>query len=206
MCEAPGLSRYNPIEHLWSSCSKFLAGVQLPPCLPGETTPPAQQNIPEEEKNEKERVVFSNALDRIDQYWDGKVHDGFRISSQAMKPGDHFETDESDYTAVQNMFSSSLRKIREDEDIGKLVDEWKYYVRHMDRRRSFVCFRKRSCGDADCDCNSELVAKEIRNIPMGGNWLFSPITPDPDHPDHYQTFHQLQNALVFSTPDQHLKD
>lgn len=32
-CMPAGLSRYNPIEHLWSPCSKFLAGVSLPACL-----------------------------------------------------------------------------------------------------------------------------------------------------------------------------
>ncbi len=26
---APGFSRYNPIEHAWSPCSKYLAGVSL---------------------------------------------------------------------------------------------------------------------------------------------------------------------------------
>ena len=32
-----GLSRYNPIEHLWLSCSHWLAGVSIPLCLPGES-------------------------------------------------------------------------------------------------------------------------------------------------------------------------
>ena len=213
-CYPAGLSRYNPIEHLWSPCSKYLAGVQLSPCFPDETTPPALQNIPDEEKNEKEKVVFSHALDKVDQYWDGKVHDGFRITSQGIKPtvpGDGGENSpsESDYNAVQNMFSSSLRSLNENEEAAKLLDEWKYYIQHMDRRRGFVCFRKGSCGDAECDCmdsERELVAKEVGKVPMGEKWLFPPITPDQNHPDHYQTFHQLQNALSFSMPDQHLKD
>ena len=60
-----GLSRYNPIEHLWSPCSKFMAGVSLPACLPGENAAPAQQSLPDEEKYEKEQKVFNNALDRL---------------------------------------------------------------------------------------------------------------------------------------------
>jgi len=62
VCEPAGLSRFNPIEHLWSPLSRFLAGVQLPSCLPGETIPPAQQNIKEPEKSEKERKVLTMLL------------------------------------------------------------------------------------------------------------------------------------------------
>jgi len=63
VCHAPGLSRYNPIEHLWSPCSKWLAGVSLLACLPGEDRPPSQQSLSEEEKSAKEKQVFANALD-----------------------------------------------------------------------------------------------------------------------------------------------
>ena len=81
VCHAPGLSRYNSIEHLWSPCSKWLAGVSLLAYLPGEDTPPLQQSLTSEEQHEKEKQVFSNALDALDSYWNGKVHDGFRITS-----------------------------------------------------------------------------------------------------------------------------
>ena len=80
-CMPAGLSRYNPIEHLWPPCSKFLAGVSLPACLPGESTPAALQSLPAEEKDEKEQMVFDKALDKLDMYRDGKIDDGFRISS-----------------------------------------------------------------------------------------------------------------------------
>lgn len=206
VCEAPGLSRYNPIEHLWSPCSKFLAGVQLSPHLPDESVAPASQNIPAEEKAEKEKVVFSNALDRLDQYWDGKIHDGFKITSKGMKPGEEDDISMDDYSAVQDMLGSSLRNIRENEDARKLLDEWKYYVRHMDRRRGLVCFRKGCCNDPECDCmDSAPVAVKVGKVPSGDKWLFPPINPDPEHPDHYQTFQQLLTALRYSEPDQHMK-
>lgn len=61
-CMPPGLSRYNPIEHVWSPCSKLFAGVSLPACLPGEKRPPAKQSIPSVEKLQKELTVFKNPL------------------------------------------------------------------------------------------------------------------------------------------------
>ena len=67
-CYAPGLSRYNPIEHLWSPCSKWLAGVSLPACLPGECSAPALQSLAAEELARKEKQVFSNALDALDGF------------------------------------------------------------------------------------------------------------------------------------------
>jgi len=82
VCHVPGLSRYNPIEHLWSPCSKWLAGVSFLACLPGEDRPPSQQSLSEEEKSAKEKQVYTNALNALDSYWNGKVHDGFRITSK----------------------------------------------------------------------------------------------------------------------------
>jgi hypothetical protein len=65
-CFPAGLSHFNPIEHLWSSCSQWLAGISLPDCLPGETTSPQQTNLTVENRLEKEQMVFDNALERLD--------------------------------------------------------------------------------------------------------------------------------------------
>jgi len=75
VCHAPGLSRYNPIEHLW------LAGVSLSACTEGESVPPAYQTISPTEKEEKEKLAFEKALSELNGYWDGKTHDGFHVTS-----------------------------------------------------------------------------------------------------------------------------
>ena len=90
-CMPADLSRYNPNEHRWSPCTKFLAGESLSACLPGESTPAAQQSLPAKEKDEKKQKVFDNALERLNMYWEGKVHDGFRISSRGVILGEHVE-------------------------------------------------------------------------------------------------------------------
>jgi hypothetical protein len=208
-CMPAGLSRLNPIEHLWSPCSKFLAGVSLPACLPGEHDPPAQQNLPQAEKSEKERRVFENALEQLNMYWNGKVHDGFRITSKPVVDPvvDSDSDDQGDYELVKGMLNSSTRAINDEIKQEKLA-EWKFYSKHMDRRCGLVCFKKGSCGDPACKCTGgdrgEIRATSVWKIPHGEKWLFPPITPDPNHPGHYMTLHQLEKSLAFSNPDQHL--
>lgn len=153
VCNAPGLSRYNPIEHLWSSCSRWLAGVSLPDHLPGEKPPPQLIHLSQEERLEKEQQVFDNALDRLDMYWEGKLHDGFRVTSVGMTsklPG--YEKTYTDYDMVKQMFDSSLRTIQNSDDLSKIRDEWRHMVKHMDRRHGVLVFRKLSCEDASCSC------------------------------------------------------
>ena len=134
-CYAPGLSRYNPIEHLWSPCLKWLAGVSLPACLRDECSAPALQSLSTEELARKEKQVFSNALDVLDGYWNGKIHDGFQVTSVGVKEGEnvHFVPPLKDFDAVKEMQKSSLRTIRRDTAKSKLLHEWQYYVKHMDR-------------------------------------------------------------------------
>ena len=119
-------------------------------CLPGKDTPPLQQSLTSEELHEKEKIVFSNALDALDSYWNGKVHDGFRITTKGITEP-HIDQ-YTDFYTVKDTLKGSLKSIRESEEKTKLLDEWKYFVKHMDRGRGFVCFRKGICDDHMCDC------------------------------------------------------
>lgn len=52
-----------------------------------------------------------------------------------------------------------------------------------------------------CDCRkNEVQAVNIMKLPVSRRWAFPPITPDPQHLDHYMTFRQLTTALKFSNP------
>ena len=195
ICFPPGLSRYNPIEHLWSPCSKWLAGVSIPACLPDETVPPTLQSIDAEQRAEKERAVFNNALDRLNMYWNGNVHDNFRVSSIGIQgtDGSHDrQLKHTDFEEVREMFKAPMKSIKSDKQKCKLLEEWRYYVKHMDRRWGLVCFRKGACGDISCDCTTvEMSAKNVMKLPNSDRWLIPPITPDPENPGHYMTFRQL---------------
>lgn len=205
-CYAPGLSQYNPIEHKWFRCSKWLAGVSLPACLLGENVPPAQQFIEVDEKAEKERMVIKNALDKLNSYWNGKVHNSFKVISVGVNDDDVVPR-YKDYTDVKEMFGCSLRAIKSNPSQTKLLEEWRYLVKHMDKRWGLVCFRKGSCGDIDCKCmETGIQATDVMKIPYSDRWSLPPITPDPENPGHYKTFRQQLPSLVFSQPDEHLKE
>jgi len=131
VCHAPGLSRYNPIEHLWAPCSKWLAGVSFSPCVEGENTPPPYQTISAAEKEEKEKLVFEKALSDLNSYWDGKTHDGFHVTSRGVTEA--YLTQYKDFGEVKEMLKSSNRAIKASKQKEELLDEWKYYIKHMDR-------------------------------------------------------------------------
>ena len=78
---APGQSRVNSIEHVWSSCSRWLTGVSLSPYLPGKSCVPAEQRIPADERNGGSVL---NALESLITYCDVKWHDGFWITFEAI--------------------------------------------------------------------------------------------------------------------------
>ena len=105
------------------------------------------------------------------------------------------------------MLKSSNRAIKACKQKEELLDEWKYYVKHMDRRRGLVCFCKGVCNVRLCDCSKNTVhVINLMKLPVGEKWAFPPITPDSKNPKHYMTFDQLKSSLSFSNPDQHLKD
>ena len=174
-------------------------------CLPGETVPPPQQRLPAEEKVEKTNAVSHNALDSLNAYWDGKVYDGFKVTSVPVYNDD--DSMYKDYQDVKKLLNSSLKTIRGDRALCDLLSEWLFFVKHMDRRNGMVAFRKSACGDSTCVCMENAVeATRVWQLPTSPKWLFPPITPDPEHPGHYMTLNQLATTPHehISSPDQHL--
>ena len=62
-----------------------------------------------------------------------KIHDGFRISSRSVTRGEHGGTT-GRYEITKKMFQSSMRGIRDDEQLSSILEEWKYISKHMDQR------------------------------------------------------------------------
>jgi len=109
-----------------------------------------------------------------------------------------------DFSTVKDTLQGSLKSTRESEEITKILDEWKC---SMDRRRGFVCFHKSIYDKHACECKrNEIRAVNIMKLPVSKRWAFPPITPDPQHLNHYMTFDKLRKALKFSSPDEHLKE
>ena len=132
------------------------------------------------EKSAKEKQVFTNTLNALDSYWNGKVHDGFQITSKGVT--EPYPDQYRDFSTVKYTLQGSFKFIRESEVKSKVLNEWKYFMKHMDRRRGFVCFRNGICDDHACDCKRNKVrALNIMKLPVSRRWAFPPITPDPQH-------------------------
>jgi len=102
------------------------------------------------------------------------------------------------------MLKSSKKSIKACKQKEELLDEWKYCIKHIDRRQGFVCFRKGVYNDRSCDYSKNMVhAINLMKLSIGKKWSFPPITKDPEY---YMTFNQLKSSLSFSNPDEHLKD
>lgn len=198
-CEAPYSSRYNPIEHKWSPLSKYLAGVQLSACLPGEDKPPCEQGgLTENEIKYKEEKVFHKALDELNDYWDGKIHGGFKIKSVPMKTGKNLEISYTeiydDYEEVKEFFDTCLTTVLKNKKQRALLEEWRELSKHMERRPGMLVFKK-----PGCQIENDITPK----LPKSEKWLLiPPLTPDSSNPGHYKTYEQLSESTQFSPVEQ----
>ena len=137
------------------------------------------------------------------------MRDNFRVSSISVRgtDGSHDRRlKHTDFEEVREMFKAPMKSIKSDKQKCKLLGEWRYYVKHTDRRSGVVCFQKGACSGMYCDCTTvEMNGKNVMKLPNSERWLIPPITPDPENPGHYMTFRQLSKELAFNSPDQHMK-
>ena len=105
-----------------------------------------------------------------------------------------------DKSDVKDMLGSSLRAIKSNPSLMELLEEWCFLVSEM-------CSRKGACGDNECKClETGRQATELMKIPCNYRWPVPPITLDLGNPGHYKTFRHQTTSLVFSTPDEPLKE
>ena len=70
------------------------------------------------------------------------------------------------------MLKSSYKAIKAFKQKEGLLDEWKYYVKYIDRRWGFVCFCNGVCNDKSCDCSKNTIcAINLMKLPVGLSYL-----------------------------------
>ena len=188
---APKHSRYNPIEHAWSPLTKWLAGVTIPITLEGESIPPFNQNIPQEEKEQKTKKVFQNAINTCAKFWRGRTFNNFPIHVKEIDI-DSFYTVHKDHDILKQFTNCSKKKAVE--DFGGLLSEYTFFIKHLVRKHYQYQFLK--CTDTECmHCrNLPIKAKKtVEYIQRCGGTLPSPIRDDL-YQGHYKTFLQMFNS------------
>ena len=125
--------------------SNNLSGVVFEATVEGENKPPCQQtDIAEDERLNKEAMVFNTALDELSAYWKNVTFDGFDISVEPV----HCREDQlvwNDYDKVKEFLSCPLNQLHK---YPELTAEFKQMFLHLDRHLNEIVFVK--CNDGSC--------------------------------------------------------
>ena len=102
-----------------SPLSNKLSGVVFSPQIDGESKPPSQQGkITKEELRRKEKIVFDNAINQLQQHWANSSFDDLPISVTPVLCGENpLLWDDYDY--VKEYLSCPLNSIHKFADLTK---------------------------------------------------------------------------------------
>ena len=140
---------------MWSPVSNALAGVILSSCIPGETVPPAKQStksLSPVEREQKEAIVFNNAMQSCADHWKDLTFDGFPVNATVVKCNED-ELKFKDYETIKEFLSCPLRDLHKFSQLKKEFDEM---LKHVDRHLNELVFTK--CSNEKC-CGSWISKK-----------------------------------------------
>ena len=179
-CYAPGHSRFNAIERLWAILTKWLIGVILPIDILGE--------VPDENSDEWLKVL-DQAASLCAKFWDGKFHDGFKVSAQTFLSTDPLLEDlKKSHSMLNEFVYASAKKIKETPHLLNLQNDYKFFVRHCNRKAYQIEFIR--CHEDSCTHCSTLPKRENEFLDLINE--FGGSCPEPEKsllfPGHYATF------------------
>ncbi|CAF3281461.1 unnamed protein product [Rotaria sp. Silwood2] len=186
---APGNSRYNPIERMFSHLTDLIANVII-------DLDPTFSNINHQ---------LDSALIELNKYWHTKKYDKFKIDCRSV-----FSVNGNSFDGHQELkdtlLKSSIKHIMNEEN-DNIRFNLQLYLRHCVRSSYYVSFIK--CTDSTCvHCSRHPVRakKTIELLRSCGNYL--PWPQMTLHKYHYDTFLQRTYALLAgennAVPDQQL--
>ncbi|XP_077867443.1 uncharacterized protein LOC144356671 [Saccoglossus kowalevskii] len=198
----PGYSAYNMIERGWSTLSKKLAGVVLPDKLPGDSTSPHQQRLPDSERKKKEVQVFNNAMECLQNYWSNVKHGSYPVTPQYESCDGVVNRVYNDYDRVHKLVQGGgAKKLREPQN-AEILAEMKMMIAHVERRIGTLCFTK--CQNQSCDhCSSNPVrAHDVMQF-LRTYGLPSPVSSN-EYEGHFQTFIEASSSRIPEIPNAHM--
>lgn len=184
---APGDSRFNMIERIWSIINTHFAGVTLPITLPGETKAPWLQDIPEEEKERKTDQVFWNANTLACKYLTNKKQNGFSITPHAENALGYEENKQHD--ALKNLLNNITKSKLTDPKYVPLIKEYQFYMKHCIKRHYYLQFSK--CQECNyCKENPVRATNFFATLKSLGGSIPGPVVSEV-YKGHYKTFLQV---------------
>ena len=142
------------------------------PKLDGDRKPPSKQNnLSDEERKDKEKAVFNEALRRLSGYWEGTTFSGFGVVSTKVLCGDD-ELKWNDQDTIKEYFKVPLR------DLHKSM----FY--HLDCHLNEIIFLRcqdlTCCGEWRCSSVKESLAKNEYCLPA--------LNMSKQYEGHYETY------------------
>ncbi|CAF1154550.1 unnamed protein product [Rotaria sordida] len=186
---APGNSRYNPIERMFSHLTDLIANVTI-------DLDPAFSTI---------NSQLDSALVDLNKYWHNKRYDKFKIDCRPV-----FSVNGNSLDGHQELkgklMKSSIKHIMSQENNYVRFD-LQLYLRHYVKSSYYASFIK--CQDSTCiHCSRHPVraTKTVQLLRLSGDYLPSPQMILSKY--HYDTFLQRTHSVLAgeknSTPDQQL--
>ena len=134
---------YNLIQHAWSPMSNALTLV-IVATLPTEVHPPNRQTcLAKDELENNTAIMLNNASNTLKEYWDNLTYDANPVIPIPMTSKNESSKYKDDAT-VKKLVNATVKNLESNEEpFALLRKEFKFYCRHINRRRSFLSVIKR---------------------------------------------------------------
>ena len=120
-----------------------MTSVAIPATLSAEDQPPKRQThlIKDELKN-KTATMLDNASIALKEYWDNLTHYGNPVIPIPIKSRNE-SSSYKDHASAENFVNATVKDLESNEKpFALLKKEFKFYCRHIDRRRNFLSVMK----------------------------------------------------------------
>ena len=155
-------------------------GVTFSAKLDGDSKAPCRQRLTEDERNEKEKVVFNKAINELSAYWKGATFNDFEVINTKISYGEH-TLKWDDYDQVKTHFKAPAKDLH---NYTSLTNECKSMLQHADRHLNEAVFIK--CNDASC--GGEWRSTEIKTALERMKYRFPAPKLSKQYNGHYETY------------------
>jgi len=185
-CFAPGHSRFNPIERLWSHLTKLLTTVVLPADIAGV--------VPKENDVEGWNAVLDQATDLCSRFWNGKKYDGFPIRTFLfLSDNPKVKQIKLTHDLIYDFVNTSKTELKKNTTFQLLRDKYLFLVKHTNRKKFQLEFIR--CQDSTCPHCSKLPVRDNKFLDAIRAFGGSVPTPVIDiSGKHYRTFLDLSQS------------
>ena len=160
------------------------------PKLDGDRKPPYEQNnLSDEERKDKEKAVFNEALRRLSGYWEGSTFNSFGVIITKILCGDD-ELKWNDQDPIKEYFKAPVRDLHKYSELSK---ECKSMFNHLDPHLNEIAFVR--C--QDLTCYSEWRSSSVKESLAKNEYRLPAPNMSKQYEGNYETYlHSLSESSL----------